>query len=85
MDDFLLVTPEGWTEITNANDIIRSHGMEETAMADLIKTRDWAQIMTWAEEAGIITPPQQITDGRLYDIGSETAGDFNIRLWFVIS
>lgn len=84
-DNFLLVTPEGWTEVQNASALVRQGGMDENQLATLIAGHDWPPVTQWAEDVNLIQSGQVITDARIFDLGTQVPGEINIRLFVIIA
>jgi hypothetical protein len=80
---FLLVAGPEWVEVPNASVLVRSGGMEETALATLIQSQDWAPITSWAEEVGLLLPPTHVVNAQMFDVGAESPGEINVRLWLI--
>lgn len=75
MSDFLMVVPEGWIEVQNAADWLRS--VDEMRIATLITENDWPALSQILEDSGSIAPNTVIQDARLIDAGDGP------RFWYL--
>ncbi len=78
VDDFLLVVGDGWIEINNATEFVRTT-TGEPQMIEFISNGEWPQLSQYLEDYGLIEPNSIITDARIINTGS---GEDNIKMWF---
>jgi hypothetical protein len=78
-NNFLLVTPDGWTELENAPEILFSQGGLAT-VSDLINNTDWPALSQLLENAGVIAENTQITEARVINT---QIGETAYRFWYI--
>jgi hypothetical protein len=78
-DNFVMVIPEGWTEIENATQMIEAWG--ENGVISTIQQQAWGEIDSMLEAAGILPAGKTTAEARLFSAGE--TGDARLRLWVI--
>lgn len=75
MSEFLMIVPEGWTELTTADAFLEQQG--EQQIIDLIaRNEGWAAIEALMQDGGFIGPTEAIIDFRMFRDGTAN------RIWY---
>lgn len=82
--DFLILSAPPWQEVENASVLVNMYGMDSQTFAENASLNDFNTITQWAEEAGLLVSPQQVTSARLVDVGAESPGEVNVRIWIIV-
>lgn len=75
MSDFLLITPDGWTEVKNASEWLNRVGTDY--ILDLTTNRDYNNLSQYIEAEGWIGNNEIISDARMINTGDAW------RFWFI--
>lgn len=75
MSEFLMVVPEGWYELADAQAFVDTHS--EATLLDLISRNEgWTSIEALMQDGGQIAPDASLIDFRMFRDGSAT------RIWY---
>lgn len=75
MSEFLLITPDGWTEVQNAPEWLNRVGSD--SVLDLVTNKDYNNLSQLIEAEGWIGENAIITDARMINTGDAW------RFWFI--
>lgn len=81
--DFILVAGSEWQEVASASSLVGQFGMTADYMQELINSNDYLPVNQWAEDVGLLPAGQQVIQGKMFDLGSTTPGEVNVRLFLI--
>lgn len=66
MSEFLLVIPEGWTQL-DWNTVSNLYGMDYTGVMNFIASNNYMDMETYLKDAGLIEQDKSINEAKLID------------------
>jgi hypothetical protein len=76
-DNFLLITPEGWTELANPSVVFVGYDLAQ--IAEFCSQNDYGILSGAMEVAEVIAPNTMITQGRVINTGPTIE---TMRFWY---